>query len=198
MRLFKRFIVSACILPAALSIPSPRVSAGQAVPQTKLNAVLVLSEEFCHSNLKRGNGWTSVKEEFDVGEDLCHGLAESLSPVFASLSRQYEVPAPGAGETDIILIPKVGDIGATQKIYAFSNRELVVILEWTVLDRSGKTLWVGTIEASAKRHMGNAFTHGKNMRKIREDVVADAVRKSVEAIGSVPGLMNGAAAAQAR
>ena len=38
--------------------------------------------------------------------------------------------------------------------------------------------------------MGNAFSHGKNMRKINDDAAQDALAKSEEAIRAAPQLLN--------
>jgi hypothetical protein len=179
------------LLVAFISMLLPWAASSQsAPPKLKLNAELVLTSDFCTSEMKRGNGLTSVKEKFPVGEKLCPGLESELPAIFASLKKVDQIPAPGTSAADIILVPKVGDIGATQKSLAFSKRELVVILEWTALNREGKTLWVSTVQATGKRNMGNVFTHGKNMRKINEDVADDAIEKSVQTISSAPELAN--------
>ena len=46
----------------------------------------------------------------------------------------------------------------------FSKRELVLVLEWTACEKSGKVLWLETVEGSAKRRIGNTFTHGSNLK----------------------------------
>jgi hypothetical protein len=177
------------VFVALLSIVVPWTAWSQSAPKLNLNAELVLTSEFCTSEMKRGNGLTTVKEKFPVGEKLCPGLKSEVPSIFASLKQVDQIPAPNTSTADIILVPKIGDIGATQKSLAFSKRELVVILEWTALNSEGKTLWVSTVQASGKRNMGNMFTHGKNMRKINDDVVDDAIEKSIETIISAPELI---------
>ena len=179
------------VFVALVSMMLPWVASSQsAPPKLKLNVELVLTSDFCTAEMKRGNGLTSVKEKFPVGEKLCPGLVSQLPAIFASLKKVDQIPALNTSTADIILVPKVGDIGATQKTLAFSKRELVVILEWTALNREGKTLWVSTVQANGKRNMGNVFTHGKNMRKINDDVADDAIEKSVQAISTAPELVN--------
>src|SRR4051794_30346175 len=124
--MFERQSLALLLTVPAAALWGPPLAAQQ-TQKLKLNAALVLTPEFCNSELKRGNGWTSVKEDFRVGERLCPGLAEALSSVFASLRKDDSPPVPNAGTDDVILIPKVGDIGATQKSLAFSKREMVVV-----------------------------------------------------------------------
>jgi len=168
----------------------PGFAQSQAPPaKLNINAELVLTPDFCSAEMKRGNGFASVKEKFPIGEKLCPGLESGLPSVFAALKKVDQIPAPTTSTADIVLVPKIEDVGATQKAYAFSKRELVVVVEWTALDRQGKTLWVGTVQATAKRNMGNTFTHGKNMRKINEEVAEDAVEKSIQTISTAPELV---------
>lgn len=168
-------------------IPWP-ASSQSASPKLNLSAELVLTSDFCSAEMKKGNGLTSAKDKFLVGKTICSRIVDPMSPIFASFTKLDVVPAPNSSTADVVLVPKVGHIGATQKSFAFSNRELVVILEWTALDRQGKTLWIGTVRAEAKRHMGNVITHGDNMRKITDDVVYEAIQKSIQTIGSAPEL----------
>jgi hypothetical protein len=185
-------VLSSAALAALTGLGTAAVAPAQsAQPQTfstlAIKADVVLSPEFCATTMKKGSVWT-VKESFAVGENTCPKLETELAKIFTGLSRISKLPEPNDGAADIILVPKFGDIGATMAVGAFSNRELVVVLEWTALDRAGKTLWVQTVQGSARKHMGNAFTHGKNMRKITEATVDDLVEKSATQISSAPEL----------
>ena len=82
-------------------------------------------------------------------------------------------------------MPKIGDIGATLG----RKRELVIELEWTALDRTGKTLWVRTIQTTGQTKFGNAFTRGKNSRAMDDAAVKDALAKSEAAIRTAPQLL---------
>jgi hypothetical protein len=84
-------------------------------------------------------------------------LEPALKEVFASLTSVPE--APKTGDAQLILIPKFVEVGATTALTAFSNRELDVFLQWTAQDVSGRTIWIETVQGSAKRHMGNMFTN---------------------------------------
>ena len=154
-------------------------------PKLNLKADLVLTTAFCSAEMKRGNGWTTAKERFPVGEQLCPLLAADLPSLFASMEKSDKVPAPNTTDADVILVPKIGDIGATMG----RKQELVVVLEWTALDRAGRPLWVQTIEGTAHEKAGSAFSHGKHVRLLNDAAVRDALAKSEEAIRSAPGLL---------
>jgi hypothetical protein len=147
------------------------------VPQKlSLTAALVLTPEFCETVNKKGG------EKFPVGKTACTELEPVLQRSFASLTRVDD--SSEAGDAQVVLEPKFADVGATQKAFAFSKRELVVIVEWTVRDRSGKAIWLETVQGSAQRHIGNAFTHGSNLKHIVEDSVQDVAEQSAAKMSS--------------
>jgi hypothetical protein len=158
------------------------LAVAQSVPaKLKLNAELVLSPEFCSSEFKRGNGWTAAKERYPVGAKLCPVLEAELPALFLSMKKSEQVPAPNATNADVILVPKIQDISATMK-------ELVVEVEWTALDRAGKTLWVQAIQASGTGKVRGLGT-GKLQRKHNEAAIDEVIAKSKDAISSSPELL---------
>jgi len=158
------------------------LAVAQTVPaKLKLNAELVLTPEFCSSQFKRGNGWSTPKERYPVGAKLCPALEAELPELFLSVKKSEQVPAPNASNADVILVPKIQDISATMK-------ELVVEVEWTALDRAGKTLWVQAIQASGTGKVRSLGT-GKLQKKHNEAAVDEIIAKSKETIGSSPELL---------
>jgi hypothetical protein len=148
-----------------------------------LRAALVLTPEFCATKSKKGD-WFSGKESFEIGKAACKVLEPALSGTFSHLSRVEA--APPAAEADLVLSPRFVDVGATKALGAFSNRELVVLLEWTAKDAAGKTIWIETVQGSSKHHMGNLFTHGKNVRLIVNDAVKDVAAQSATKMAAAP------------
>ena len=165
--------------------PSPLESQDAKTPAqpVSLNAALVLTPEFCATKSKKGT-WMINQETFPVGKVACQELEPIIKTAFTSLKRVEDSSA--AGSSQLVLTPRFVDIGATQKALAFSNRELTVVIEWTARDPSGKTIWIETIEGSAKRHMGNAFTHGSNVKRIVEGSVKDAAEQAVAKLEASP------------
>jgi hypothetical protein len=184
MRTHHSFLAAPLLCTIISSVVSATARA-QTKPPTDttlaLKAALVLTPEFCATTTTKGS-FASGKETFEVGKAACTELEPVLKGVFSNLTRVAVVPPPEEGQ--VVLLPKFGEVDATRTMGAFSDRELVVLLEWTVKDRSGKTVWIETVQGTAKHHMGNAFTHGKNEKLIVEDAVKDAAEQSASKMSS--------------
>lgn len=185
-----RFVSGAaalCLAVLLLAVCSPSKLKGEdaktPAQPVSLNAALVLTPEFCATKSKKGT-WMINQETFPVGKVACQELEPIIKTAFTSLKRVEDSSA--AGNIQLVLTPNFVDIGATQKTLAFSNRELTVIIEWTARDQSGKAVWIETIEGTAKRHMGNAFTHGTNVKHIVEDSVKDVAKQAVAKLEASP------------
>jgi hypothetical protein len=178
-------LVSCRFLLLTLSVVAQDQAPTPAPQKLSLTAALVLTPEFCATVNKKG-GWAN-EEKFPVGKAACNELEPAMKGIFTTLTRVDD--SSKAGDAQLVLEPKFADVGATQKGFAFSNREMVVMVEWTVRDQSGKALWIETIQGSAKRHMGNAFTHGKNLKHIVEDSVQDMAEQSAAKMSNAPQLV---------
>jgi hypothetical protein len=96
--------------------------------------------------------------------------------------------ASKAGDAQVVLVPKFTDVAATGASFAFSNRDLVVAVEWTARDQAGKAIWLETVQGEARRHAGNAFTYGSNLKHIVQDSVEDMAEQSAAKMSSSPEL----------
>jgi len=155
---------------------------------TKLTpkAALVLTPEFCATSLKPKGSWvTRESGTFKVGQAACEELEPALKGVFLNLIRVAATPSPE--DSQVVLLPRFIDADAS-KTMGTGKRELIVLLEWTVKDKSGKTVWIETVQGSAKHGMGNAFTHGKDMELITKDSVKDLAQQSATKMGASPEL----------
>ncbi len=157
------------------------------LPDAKLplRVALVATPEFCATKITKGS-WATIKETFEVGKIACAELEPALERVFSSVT-SVTAP-PSSGDTQIVLIPRFVDVGATVPMTAFSNREMDVFLEWTAKDVSGKTVWIETVQGSARHHIGNLFTHNKNLKLIVKDSVKDVAEQSASKMYSSPEL----------
>jgi hypothetical protein len=152
-----------------------------------LKAALVLTPEFCATKIKpKGSAMTKEWGSFDFGKAACTELEPALQGVFSSLTRVATLPSPE--EAQLILIPRIADVNATTATMAFSDREMVIMLEWTAKDSSGKTVWIETVQGSAKHHMGNLFTFKKNQTLIVTDSMKAAAAESANKMSSSPEL----------
>jgi len=143
---------------------SARAQDHSAAPQPlNLTAGLVLTPEFCATIDKKHS------EKFEVGKAACAQLEPVLSKVFAK--------------------PRFSEVGGTKKAFAFSTRELVILMEWTVRDREGKVLMLDTVQGTGKRHMGNMYTYKSNLKHIVEDATQDMAEQSAQKIAAFPALV---------
>ena len=115
-------------------------------------------------------------------------LEPAVSLAFSKLTRVATPPPPG--DADVVLVPRFVDTGATKSKYgaSFAKREVVVLLEWTVTDKAGTTVWLETVQGSAVHSSGTAFSRGKNLRLLVENAVKDAATQSARKMASVPEL----------
>lgn len=177
-----RFALTACLL---LFVAADAAIVAQTDPPSKaklpLRAAVVLTPEFCATRMT-GASKTTTKGGFEIGKAACVELEPVLKEVFASLTAVPEMPK--TGDAQLILIPKFVDVGATTALTAFSNRELDVFLQWTAKDISGTTIWVETVQGSAKHHVGNMFTYKKNLTLIANDAVKDLASQSASKMSS--------------
>ena len=182
MMKIRKFLIAAfvgCLALIPACVPAVRAQAPEATPadaKLPLNAVLVLTSEFCATEFKQGSLWTTGRETFAVGKMACTELEPALRPAFANLT--VATAPPTSGDAQLVLIPKFANAHATTAAFAFSNREMDVFLEWTVKDGTGKTIWLQTVQGSSKHHMGNMFTHGHDVKLIVKDSVKDVAVQS--------------------
>jgi hypothetical protein len=146
-----------------------------------LTAGLVLTPEFCATIDKKHN------EKFEVGKAACAQLEPALSKIFTKLTRVDD--ASKATDAQIVLQPRFSEVGGTEKAFAFSTRELVILVEWTVRDHDGKVLMLDTVQGTGKRHIGNAFTYKNNLKHIIEDSTQDMAEQSAQKIAAAPALV---------
>lgn len=178
----RRYILSLALCCTFLTFPERAQNQGPPAPQKlSLSAALVLTPEFCATVSKKGH------EKFGVGKAACSELEPVLKGIFTSLTRVED--SSKAGDAQVVLEPKFADVGATQSAFAFSKRELVVVVEWTARDQSGKAVWIETAQGSAARHAGNLFTYNRNLKHILQDSVQDMAEQSAAKMSSSPQLL---------
>jgi len=146
-----------------------------------LTAGLVLTPEFCATIDKKHS------EKFEVGKAACAQLEPVLSKIFTKLTRVDD--ASKAADAQVVLQPRISEVGGTEKAFAFSTRELVILMEWTVRDREGKVLMLDTVQGTGKRHMGNMYTYKSNLKHIVEDATQDMAEQSAQKIAAAPALV---------
>ncbi len=173
----------ASALMLAMVLPGVCLTArSQSVPSTaqklNLNVAVVIDSEFCATEIKKNH------ETFEVGKAACEVFKSTLEEGFSTVT---SVPTDkDAAEAQAILMPRFVDVSATKTMGAFSTRELTVLLEWTVKNKAGRTLWIETVQGSGKNHMGNAFSYKNDLKHIIDYSVRDLAHKSVIAMDASP------------
>jgi hypothetical protein len=178
---------SLVVLLSVLSVNARGQAAQAEGTKLALKAALVLTPDFCATKTKKGT-FLSGKETFEIGKAACRELEPALKGAFSDVTRVVEASSTEGAE--VVLMPKFVDVDATKSTLAFSNREMIVLIEWTVKDQSGKTVWIETVQGSAKHHIGNMITYKKNLKLIVEDSMKDAAAQSASKMSSAPELRN--------
>lgn len=176
-------LVAALLL--AILLPGVCITAcGQTTSPTdqklNLNVAVVIDAGFCATKIKKNH------ETFEVGKAACEVFNSAFEHGFSSVTNVATDKDVAAAQA--IITPKFVDVSATKTMGAFSSRELTVLLEWTVKDRSGRTVWIETVQGSGKNHMGNAFTYKTDLREIIRYAVQDLAHKSLAAMDASPEL----------
>ena len=166
------------VLAESQTTPTPK--------KLSLTAALVLTPEFCATVNKKKS------EKFAVGKTACAELEPALKGIFTRLTRVDD--SSKAGDAQLVLEPKFADVAATQAAIAFSNRELVVQVEWTVRDQTGKAIWIETVQGTATRHVGNMYTYNSNLKHIVQESVQDMAEQSAAKMSAAPQLLQLSAA----
>ncbi|MGD0292741.1 MAG: hypothetical protein ABSB30_02700 [Terracidiphilus sp.] len=170
-------VLSTASQPAASQI-TPSAEAKPADSKLALKAALVLTPEFCADKTTQGSFWTNGKTKLFIGKAACAEFEPVLSSVFSSLTRIADASA--AGDAQVVLVPRL--INASIKTgFGYTYAEVVVLLEWTVKDRSGKTVWFETVQGHAKdttpeKDVNGKFIKGEAWIVIPNHAVKDAVK----------------------
>jgi len=179
-------MLCALMLPSTIQALHGQPNSGDS--KLPLRAALVLTPEFCATEIKQGEKvWTGV-EKFEVGAAACAELEPALQGIFRQLDK---VDAPPAGE--IVILPRVVSASATRPtgvtIFNRPKKDLLVVLEWTVKDSAGKTIWfqsvqgTGTVKSYARGNVSK-----KTMKILVGDAVRDAAKESAAKMSSAPEL----------
>lgn len=178
------FTVAACFL-ATVQAQDPVPVKQPTDAKYALEAILVLTPEQCSAESKKGN-WVIGKEKYRLGELVCSPAQSVVEQVFENYTRVDTPPEKGSTSGRVILMPRFVDLEATRTATAFGKRKMVLLVEWTATDESGRVFWVQTVEANAEEKSGNLFTAGKHRKKMLEKVKKDLTVKSVHTMRQSP------------
>jgi hypothetical protein len=188
--LFVALVLSSALQPAH-SQTAPLAETKPADPMLALKAALVLTPGFCASKTNQGSFWTNGKTKLSIGKDACAEFEPLIRGAFSSLTRIADASA--AGDAQVVLVPRLVD---ANKKESWGGDEVVVFLEWTLKDRSGKTIWLETVQGHAKDIIGKKNQDGELvygdfmmvMSQTVKDAVRDLARQSASKMAASPEL----------
>jgi len=178
-------ILCSLLLPA-LFLTAQGQAQSSADNKLALKASLVLTPEFCATTIQQG-GFFTGKEKFEVGKAACAELEPALQGAFTRLTRVAAPPPPEAGA--VVLLPKFDEAAATRRtgvtIFNKPKKDLLVVLEWTITDPSGKTVWLQTVQGTAEtKGRPNGTLSKKAMTLLVEAAVKNAADQSATQMAS--------------
>ena len=184
----KHFRVSTLL--AACTLSTIALFAQQPGP-LPVKAVLLLTPEFCESQIRHGNH--RLSEHFNVGKVACSALEPALKNTFLNLTVASDLSA--SHDFQIVLVPRFVDAGMIMDSNPQIIRQMDVLLEWTVSDSSSAhTLWLETIYGSAKHEYGDKLSaeqdlSGKSvLTSLLENSIRDAAVQSAIKMSAAPEL----------
>jgi hypothetical protein len=83
-----------------------------------------------------------------------------------------------------ILIPKVAGVEQASGMWAWTDASATLLLEWTLKDASGQTVWAETIKGEGTGKLGTAFSQISNAEARNAAMIEDAFKKSHQAISA--------------
>lgn len=175
---------SACVLSVTLT---PGVAQSASAPDTKLSvkAALVLTPEFCATTYGKNHSWVTVEEAFEIGKAICPELETALKSAFYSLTRVESTTS--VGDAQIVLLPRFVDVRANRPGKAKAEREMMAVLEWTVKDAAGRTVWLDTVQSIVQHQMGRSIGQQKQgAEQLVQDSAKSLVEQSVSKLVSAP------------
>ncbi len=174
-----------CLVGPAMFAQAREVAQSPVPGKLSLKAEIVLTPEFCATKKRQS---IALKDVLNVGKTACAQLYEALMPIFSDLERIEKVPMVGSSTAQLMLIPKFLDISATQQPFLpSSQRKLVILLEWTIQDARGHTIWLQTVQGSSEHKAGWMIT-GKGVSAMVDAAVSDLAKTSVTKISAAPEL----------
>ena len=131
---------------AALLVPAQEEPA-----RLPLRARLVLSKKFCATAKRQSLGLWDVLRP---GPAACREFESELKAVFSEVTRVEAVPPGERSPDEVLLVPRFVEMSATKPLLPTSQRKLTILLEWTVQDPAGRTVWLQTVEGSSQDKLG--------------------------------------------
>lgn len=150
-------------------------------------AALVLDSEL--KDFKYQFGMMGDKFVYLLGPSLEQYARNVVGHAFSAVT-VHSTAQEAADKADTVLIPKAIKADQSSGIWAWDDRNLILVVEWTLKDaRNQSVLWLKPIEAKATETGGNLFTYKSHERKLFQKLFDDLNVKTFEALMSSPEIM---------
>ena len=143
---------------------------------------VVLSSEFCTAESHKVRFGYERKV---IKDQLCPAITQLIETQFPGNAIVSEGPGQ---ETATLTARVVAYSTAFGGMWSGSQRDIEIIVEWTLADPAGNPLWIETTQANAAGIGGNAF---KRKRRFREDfatLMDELTSASEQAFQDLPSL----------
>jgi len=168
-----------CVLIVANSKIAPPTDASPADAKLQLKAAVVLTPTLC----LRIDRPTFV-DNFSTGKIFCEKVSPALEGTFSSLDRISDPSSPG--QAQVVLLPRIVSVSRTQKTFHYMA-DIVIEVEWTAKDSSGKMVWIETVQGHAndkeKLNIGaddKAYEHKQHYASPYDKVVDRVFRAAMQ------------------
>lgn len=127
--------------------------------------------------------------KMELGPDLCLNAEAMAKSVFKHVTiSRGPIDTNTTGQA-AVLIPRVVSVEKPIGSTSFSKTEMVVDLEWSLVDKTGKLIWVETIQGIGEGKTGNSFNHKSHTRKMVKNAFLDLFQKSAKAMLESPEIL---------
>lgn len=155
-----------------------------AANKINLRVGLVLSPEYRATEWKFNYGGATWR--FPIGENLTTNSEYMARQLFSSVEVMDTASVSDGKNVNAFLIPQVKAFEGSSGAFAWSQAVRTLVVEWSLKDTKNNTIWVDTVRADAKGHLGTAFSQTKNDEKLVGKAIDELFLKSYEAISQAP------------
>ena len=123
---------------------------------------------------------TGLPYTLELGDCLSSNAQALCKSIFKDVTVTHGTET--APDCDLILVPEVVFLDKTQAAFGFQMIEIEIHVQWTLLNDSGKILWIETVKGFGREKMGGPFSFEKNTRKQIRMAMTDMFDNSRAAI----------------
>ena len=145
----------------------------------KVELYLASDEGLRKARWQTGSGQTIIVE---MGDALAAGTEQLARALFTDVVVTSSVTATDAGSA--ILAPRVVLVEQSRPIFTFQDQHTTIVLEWTLRDVDGHTVWMKTVRSHKQAEMGGIRDAVSNSEQLVGEVVDDLLRQSFQVLST--------------